>query len=158
MPESRKARTLSLHHVVHAFSRRLHVIGRGFQTWACVEHRYYDNATPGNLRITRKMADRHTISVVGLLKDAEFHMIKGAVEVIFNIKSDTFLTRCSMKVVWSSYLIYCMRLLHQQLSQRDPDVFTEPYVLGLLECDWDTFIRDKKKVWYLEAILGYIQC
>nr|XP_058956563.1 probable inactive peptidyl-prolyl cis-trans isomerase-like 6 [Pocillopora verrucosa] len=58
------------------------------------------------------MADIHTISVVGLLKDAEFHMIKGAAE---------------------------------QLSQREPDVFTEPYVLGLLECDWDTFIRDKKK-------------
>lgn len=43
-------------------------------------------------------------------------------------------------------MMYFFILSQQQLSQREPDVFTEPYVLGLLECDWDTFIRDKKKV------------
>ena len=34
-----------------------------------------------------KMADKHTISVIGLLKDVEFHIIKGAAEVIltFNL-------------------------------------------------------------------------
>ncbi|XP_020622890.1 peptidyl-prolyl cis-trans isomerase-like 6 [Orbicella faveolata] len=75
------------------------------------------------------MAEKHTISVIGLLKDAEFHMAKGAAE---------------------------------QLSQRKPEVFTEPYVLGLLECDWDAFIRDKKKemgkeVWgFQENVIAFL--
>lgn len=55
-------------------------------TWACVQHRYYDNSSPGIFGKTRKMAERHTITVVGLLKDVEFHMIKGCAEVILDIK------------------------------------------------------------------------
>jgi len=31
------------------------------------------------------MVDKHTISVIGLLKDVEFHMIKGAAEVLFSV-------------------------------------------------------------------------
>ncbi|KAM7445948.1 putative inactive peptidyl-prolyl cis-trans isomerase-like 6 [Porites harrisoni] len=58
------------------------------------------------------MADKHTISVIGLLKDVEFHIIKGAAE---------------------------------KICQKDAEVFTDPYVLGLLECEWDAFIREKKK-------------
>ncbi|XP_068698073.1 probable inactive peptidyl-prolyl cis-trans isomerase-like 6 [Montipora foliosa] len=65
----------------------------------------------GNLK--NKMAvEKRTISVIGLLKEVEFHMMKGAAE---------------------------------KLSQKDPDGFSEPYTLGLLECDWDAFIRAKKK-------------
>ena len=52
----------------------------------------------------------------------------------------------SGKVVWGYCLISFLCYLHQQLSQREPEIFTDPYVLGLLECDWDAFIRDKKKV------------
>ena len=41
--------------------------------------------TPGILEITSKMAEKHTISVIGLLKDVEFHMAKGAAEVLLDI-------------------------------------------------------------------------
>ena len=41
--------------------------------------------TPGNLW-NKKMADKHTLSVIGLLKDVEFHMIKGAAEVVFRVQ------------------------------------------------------------------------
>ena len=41
--------------------------------------------TPGILEKTRKMAEKHTISVIGLLKDVEFHMAKGAAEVLLDI-------------------------------------------------------------------------
>lgn len=41
--------------------------------------------TPGISEITRKMAERHTVSVIGLLKDVEFHMAKGAAEVLLDI-------------------------------------------------------------------------
>lgn len=36
------------------------------------------------------MADIHTISVVGLLKDAEFHMIKGAAEVLLRLDENFY--------------------------------------------------------------------
>jgi len=41
--------------------------------------------TPGISEITSKMAERHTVSVIGLLKDVEFHMAKGAAEVLLDI-------------------------------------------------------------------------
>ena len=56
---------------------------------ACANHRCYDISnpppTPGILEITSKMAEKHTISVIGLLKDVEFHMAKGAAEVLLDI-------------------------------------------------------------------------
>lgn len=108
--------------------------------------------TPGILEITSKMAEKHTISVIGLLKDAEFHMAKGAAEVLLDIETRNVKVQMrynSGEMVQDFQLICCFCLWHQQLSQRKPEVFTEPYVLGLLECDWDAFIRDKKKVWQL---------
>lgn len=33
------------------------------------------------------MAEKHTVSVIGLLKDAEFHMAKGAAEVLLDIET-----------------------------------------------------------------------
>ncbi|XP_044177766.1 probable inactive peptidyl-prolyl cis-trans isomerase-like 6 isoform X1 [Acropora muricata] len=33
----------------------------------------------------------------------------------------------------------------ETISRKDQDGFNEPYILGLLECDWDAFIRAKRK-------------
>lgn len=53
---------------------------------ALANHRSHDNLNPRE-SLDTKMADKHTISVIGLLKDVEFHIIKGAAEVIltFNV-------------------------------------------------------------------------
>ncbi|EDO41091.1 predicted protein [Nematostella vectensis] len=75
------------------------------------------------------MADKHEVSVVGLLKDVDFHIAKGAV---------------------------------LQLRQKEPDSFYDPNVLGLLECDWVSFIQGKKKeikgeMWgFEESVLVFI--
>ena len=45
---------------------------------------------------------------------------------------------------WISFSDWCV--LYQKICQKDAEVFTDPYVLGLLECEWDAFIREKKKV------------
>ena len=69
-------------HVAHG----LHVIERDLHQ---LEHAPYcitmTTQTPGILEITSKMAERHTISVVGLLKDVEFHIAKGAAEVFLDV-------------------------------------------------------------------------
>lgn len=44
-----------------------------------------------------------------------------------------------------SYFLFVFQVLHQNFA----DVFVEPSVVGLLECDWDAFIREKKKVGHL---------
>ncbi|KXJ26099.1 probable inactive peptidyl-prolyl cis-trans isomerase-like 6 [Exaiptasia diaphana] len=58
------------------------------------------------------MADKQKVSVVGLLKEVDFHMVKSAAE---------------------------------KLHQKEPDVFVQPDIVGLLECDWINFINLKKR-------------
>lgn len=64
----------------------LHVIVRDLDQ---LEHAHnivtMTTRTPGILEITRKMAERHAVSVIGLLKDVEFHIAKGAAEVLLDI-------------------------------------------------------------------------
>lgn len=59
--------------------------------WTHEGERMSESPFPWQLKpresLDTKMADKHTISVIGLLKDVEFHIIKGAAEVIltFNV-------------------------------------------------------------------------
>lgn len=67
-------------------ARGLHVIEHDLhQLEHAHDHVTMTTQTPGILEITSKMADRHTMSVIGLLKDVEFHMAKGAAEVVLDI-------------------------------------------------------------------------
>ena len=45
-----------------------------------------------------------------------------------------------------SLLFFSFFVHPKTISRKDQDGFNEPYILGLLECDWDAFIRAKRKV------------
>lgn len=72
------------------FSRTPHMIERDPPSVSMRRALLLWQQQPGNLGITRIMADIHTISVVGLLKDAEFHMIKGAAEVLLRLNENFY--------------------------------------------------------------------
>lgn len=72
------------------FSRTLHMIERDPPNVSMRRALLLWQQRPGDLRITRIMADIHAISVVGLLKDAEFHMIKGAAEVLLRLNENFY--------------------------------------------------------------------